>query len=625
MSTTFTYDVVVIGAGHAGCEAASAAARMGAKTCLVTMDMNKIAQMSCNPAVGGIAKGQIVREVDALGGGMGLVTDATAIQFRMLNRSKGPAMWSPRAQCDRTRFIAAWRHRLENTENLYIWQDEAAEVLTEGGVVTGVRTVWGATLLARCVVVTAGTFLRGLMHVGRRQVPGGRCAEPAANYLTESIEALGLRSARMKTGTPVRIDKRSVHLDEMEEQPGETDYHRFSYISPLRPLPQLPCWTCETNAEVHAVLRGGLADSPLYNGQIQSIGPRYCPSIETKIVTFPDRDHHPLFLEPEGLDTNELYLNGFSSSLPMDVQIEALKKMPCFRDIRVYRPGYAIEYDFFDPTQLHHTLETKKIDGLFLAGQVNGTTGYEEAAGQGIVAGINAALKCSGGAPFTLGRDEAYIGVLIDDLVTKGVDEPYRMFTSRAEYRILLRQDNADMRLTPHAIRLGLCGEERRTRFEEKKRRIGEIMDFCRTFPIKAPRINPFLERIGTTPLQGGCKLFDLINRPQVSLHNLAGEIEDFRHFLAQITSDAEETIEAAEIEMKYHGYIARERALADKMQRLEDIKIRGRFDYAAITQLSTEARQKLAAIDPETLAQAGRIPGVSPSDISVLLVLLGR
>ena len=625
MSTTFTYDVVVIGAGHAGCEAASAAARMGAKTCLVTMDMNKIAQMSCNPAVGGIAKGQIVREVDALGGGMGLVTDATAIQFRMLNRSKGPAMWSPRAQCDRTRFIAAWRHRLENTENLYIWQDEAAEVLTEGGVVTGVRTVWGATLLARCVVVTAGTFLRGLMHVGRRQVPGGRCAEPAANYLTESLEALGLRSARMKTGTPVRIDKRSVHLNEMEEQPGETDYHRFSYISPLRPLPQLPCWTCETNAEVHAVLRGGLADSPLYNGQIQSIGPRYCPSIETKIVTFPDRDHHPLFLEPEGLDTNELYLNGFSSSLPMDVQIEALKKMPCFRDIRVYRPGYAIEYDFFDPTQLHHTLETKKIDGLFLAGQVNGTTGYEEAAGQGIVAGINAALKCSGGAPFTLGRDEAYIGVLIDDLVTKGVDEPYRMFTSRAEYRILLRQDNADMRLTPHAIRLGLCGEERRTRFEEKKRRIGEIVDFCRTFPIKAPRINPFLERIGTTPLQGGCKLFDLINRPQVSLHNLAGEIEDFRHFLAQITSDAEETIEAAEIEMKYHGYIARERALADKMQRLEDIKIRGRFDYASITQLSTEARQKLAAIDPETLAQAGRIPGVSPSDISVLLVLLGR
>ena len=625
MSTTFTYDVVVIGAGHAGCEAASAAARMGAKTCLVTMDMNKIAQMSCNPAVGGIAKGQIVREVDALGGGMGLVTDATAIQFRMLNRSKGPAMWSPRAQCDRTRFIAAWRHRLENTENLYIWQDEAAEVLTEGGVVTGVRTVWGATLLARCVVVTAGTFLRGLMHVGRRQVPGGRCAEPAANYLTESLEALGLRSARMKTGTPVRIDKRSVHLDEMEEQPGETDYHRFSYISPQRPLPQLPCWTCETNAEVHAVLRGGLADSPLYNGQIQSIGPRYCPSIETKIVTFPDRDHHPLFLEPEGLDTNELYLNGFSSSLPMDVQIEALKKMPCFRDIRVYRPGYAIEYDFFAPTQLHHTLETKKIDGLFLAGQVNGTTGYEEAAGQGIVAGINAALKCSGGAPFTLGRDEAYIGVLIDDLVTKGVDEPYRMFTSRAEYRILLRQDNADMRLTPHAIRLGLCGEERRTRFEEKKRRIGEIMDFCRNFPIKAPRINPFLERIGTTPLQGGCKLFDLINRPQVSLHNLAGEIEDFRHFLAQITSDAEETIEAAEIEMKYHGYIARERALADKMQRLEDIKIRGRFDYASITQLSTEARQKLAAIDPETLAQAGRIPGVSPSDISVLLVLLGR
>ena len=598
---------------------------MGAKTCLVTMDMNKIAQMSCNPAVGGIAKGQIVREVDALGGGMGEVTDATAIQFRMLNRSKGPAMWSPRAQCDRARFITTWRKRLENTDNLYLWQDEVAEVLTEQNTVTGVRTVWGATLLARAVVITAGTFLRGLMHVGRRQVAGGRCAEPAAAFLTQSIEALGIRSDRMKTGTPVRIDKRSVHLEEMTEQPGETDFHRFSYISPLRPLPQLPCWTCETNADVHEVLRSGLADSPLYNGQIQSIGPRYCPSIETKIVTFPDRDHHPLFLEPEGLDTNELYLNGFSSSLPMDVQIEALKRMPCFRDIRVYRPGYAIEYDFFDPTQLHHSLETKKIDGLFFAGQVNGTTGYEEAAGQGLLAGINAALKCSGSAPFTLQRDEAYIGVLIDDLVTKGVDEPYRMFTSRAEYRILLRQDNADMRLTPHAERLGLCTRERAERFHAKRDHVARIIDFCRNHPVKAASINPFLESIGTTPLQGGCKLYDLINRPQVSLHNLSHEIEALRECLNCIGLDHEETIEAAEIEMKYHGYIARERALADKMQRLEDIKIRGHFRYDEITQLSTEARQKLTAIDPETLAQAGRIPGVSPSDISVLLVLLGR
>ena len=618
------FDVIVVGAGHAGCEAASAAARMGAKTCLVTMDMNKIAQMSCNPAVGGIAKGQIVREVDALGGGMGEVTDATAIQFRMLNRSKGPAMWSPRAQCDRRRFIDTWRRRLEQTDNLYIWQDEATEVLTEGSTVCGIRTIWGAELRARAVVITAGTFLRGLMHVGRKQVPGGRCAEPAANFLTASLEALGLKSFRMKTGTPVRIDKRSIHFEDMEEQPGETDYHRFSYISPSRPLPQLPCWTCETNEEVHNILRKGLPDSPLYNGQIQSIGPRYCPSIETKIVTFPDRNHHPLFLEPEGCDTNELYLNGFSSSLPMEIQIEALKKMPCVRDMVVYRPGYAIEYDMFDPTQLSHSLETK-IDGLFLAGQVNGTTGYEEAAGQGIIAGINAALKCSGGERFTLGRDEAYIGVLIDDLVTKGVDEPYRMFTSRAEYRILLRQDNADVRLTPYAIKYGMASEERTRRFNQKKERIDAIIEYCKTFPIKATRINPFLESIGTTPLSGGCKMFDLINRPQITLNCLANEIEDFKSFLDYIDEDREETLEAAEIEMKYHGYIARERALADKMQRLENIKIKGRFNYESLTQLSTEARQKLSAINPETLAQAGRIPGVSPSDISVLLVLLGR
>lgn len=625
METVFHYDVVVVGAGHAGCEAASAAARMGAKTCLVTMDMNKIAQMSCNPAVGGIAKGQIVREIDALGGQMGEVTDATAIQFRMLNRSKGPAMWSPRAQCDRARFITEWRHRLENTPNLNIWQDEVTEVIAEQGVVKGVRTIWGATLMARAVVITAGTFLRGLMHIGRKQVSGGRCAEPAAAFLTESINSLGIRSARMKTGTPVRIDKRSVHLDEMTVQPGETDYHRFSYISPMRPLPQLPCWTTDTNAEVHEVLRSGLADSPLYNGQIKSIGPRYCPSIETKLVTFPDRDHHPLFLEPEGVETNELYLNGFSSSLPMNVQIEALKRIPCFRDIVVYRPGYAIEYDFFDPTQLHHSLETKAVSGLFFAGQVNGTTGYEEAAGQGLMAGINAALKCTGSEPFVLHRDEAYIGVLIDDLVTKGVDEPYRMFTSRAEYRILLRQDNADIRLTPYAEKFGLATAERLQRFHAKKNKIGEIIDFCKQYPIKPNDINAFLEEVGTTPLQRGCKLFDLINRPQLSLLKLADAIAPFKEFLAAITSDAEETIEAAEIEMKYHGYIARERAMADKMQRLENIKIRGHFDYDSITQLSTEARQKLTSIDPETLAQASRIPGVSPSDISVLLVLMGR
>ena len=625
MQTIFHFDVIVIGAGHAGCEAAAAAAKMGAETCLVTMDMNKIAQMSCNPAVGGIAKGQIVREIDALGGQMGEVTDATAIQFRMLNRSKGPAMWSPRAQCDRARFIWEWRKRLENTPNLSIWQDEATEILTENNEVIGIRTLWGAELRGKSVVITAGTFLNGLMHVGKTKVPGGRCAEPAATKLTHSISALGIEHARMKTGTPVRIDKRSVHLEEMTEQPGETDFHRFSFISPARPLPQLPCWTCETNEKVHEVLRSGLKDSPLYNGQIQSIGPRYCPSIETKLVTFPDRNHHPLFLEPEGIDTNELYLNGFSSSLPMNVQIEALKQMSCFRDIRVYRPGYAIEYDFFPPTQLKHTLESKKIKGLFFAGQVNGTTGYEEAGGQGIVAGINAALKCTGNDEFTLKRDEAYIGVLIDDLVTKGVDEPYRMFTSRAEYRILLRQDNADMRLTPYAQKYGLASPKRTERLEQKKKEIGLIEDFCRNFPVKAAKINPFLESVGTTPLAGGTRIFDLINRPQLSLASLSSEIEDFKKLLDSITEEKEETMEAAEIEMKYHGYIARERALADKMQRLEDIRIANHFNYEKITQLSTEARQKLSAIKPETLAQASRIPGVSPSDISVLLVLLGR
>ena len=625
MQTTFHYDVIVIGAGHAGCEAAQTAARMGAKTCVITMDMNKIAQMSCNPAIGGIAKGQIVREVDALGGGTGEVTDACAIQFRMLNRSKGPAMWSPRAQCDRPRFIQQWRRRLETQENLAIWQDEATEILVENGRIVGVDTLWGARFYGGAVVITAGTFLGGLMHVGQKQVRGGRCAEPAAEFLTESITKYGIRAARMKTGTPVRIDARSVHFDEMEEQPGETDYHRFSYISPLRPLPQRPCWTCETNAKVHEVLRRGLPESPLYNGQIQSIGPRYCPSIETKIVTFPDREKHPLFLEPEGLDNNELYLNGFSSSLPMDIQLEALRQIPCFRDIKVFRPGYAIEYDFFDPTQLKHSLESKIIEGLFFAGQVNGTTGYEEAAGQGMIAGINAALKCSGGEAFKLGRDEAYIGVLIDDLVTKGVDEPYRMFTSRAEYRILLRQDNADVRLTPYAEKLGTATAERASRFHEKKKHIDEIIRFCHDFPIKAPRINPFLESIGSTPLSGGCRLSDLINRPQISLLNLAEQVKPLAMLFDGISVDREEIIEAAEIEMKYSGYIARERAMAEKMQRLEAIRIRGRFNYAELTQISTEGRQKLAAIDPETLAQASRIPGVSPSDISVLLVLLGR
>ena len=625
MQTTFHYDVIVIGAGHAGCEAAQTAARMGAKTCVITMDMNKIAQMSCNPAIGGIAKGQIVREVDALGGGTGEVTDACAIQFRMLNRSKGPAMWSPRAQCDRPRFIQQWRRRLETQENLAIWQDEATEILVENGRIVGVDTLWGARFYGGAVVITAGTFLGGLMHVGQKQVRGGRCAEPAAEFLTESITKYGIRAARMKTGTPVRIDARSVHFDEMEEQPGETDYHRFSYISPLRPLPQLPCWTCETNAKVHEVLRRGLPQSPLYNGQIQSIGPRYCPSIETKIVTFPDREKHPLFLEPEGLDNNELYLNGFSSSLPMDIQLEALRQIPCFRDIKVFRPGYAIEYDFFDPTQLKHSLESKIIEGLFFAGQVNGTTGYEEAAGQGMIAGINAALKCSSGEAFKLGRDEAYIGVLIDDLVTKGVDEPYRMFTSRAEYRILLRQDNADVRLTPYAEKLGTATAERASRYHEKKKHIDEIIQFCHDFPVKAPRINPFLESIGSTPLSGGCRLSDLINRPQISLLNLAEQVKPLAMLFGGISVDREEIIEAAEIEMKYSGYISRERAMAEKMQRLEAIRIRGRFNYAELTQISTEGRQKLAAIDPETLAQASRIPGVSPSDISVLLVLLGR
>lgn len=630
MDTIFHYDVIVIGAGHAGCEAACAAARMGARTVVITMDMNKIAQMSCNPAVGGIAKGQIVREVDALGGQMGEVTDATAIQFRMLNRSKGPAMWSPRAQCDRIRFIAEWRRRLENTDNLDIWQDEVTEIITQHGVACGVRTIWGAEFHAKSIIITAGTFLNGLMHIGRKTVAGGRCAEPASTFLTDSLTALGIESLRMKTGTPVRIDARSVHFDEMEVQPGEDDFHRFSFLSDRRALPQLQCWTCETNAEVHRVLRLGLEDSPLFNGQIQSIGPRYCPSIETKLVTFAGRESHPLFLEPEGIDTNELYLNGFSSSLPMHVQIEALKQIPCFRDLRVYRPGYAIEYDFFPPTQLHHTLESKKVEGLFFAGQVNGTTGYEEAAGQGMMAGINAALRCTGNSSFTLRRDEAYIGVLIDDLVTKGVDEPYRMFTSRAEYRILLRQDNADARLTPYAERFGTATAERCERFHRKQTTVDALLNIARSANIKPPEVNALLERCESQPLKHGAKLFELIARPELQaadfrdLRNVP-EVDAFFNALDALNKDQDETLEAAEVLIKYDGYIARERQLADKMQRLEDLKIRGKFDYNTLTQLSTEARQKLSSIDPETLAQASRIPGVSPSDISVLLVLLGR
>ena len=633
----FKYDVIVIGGGHAGCEAACASANMGAKTCLVTMDMNKIAQMSCNPAVGGIAKGQIVREIDALGGQMGLVTDATSIQFRMLNVGKGPAVWSPRAQCDRGKFIWEWRRHLDATPNLDVWQDQADELLVENGEAIGIRTIWGAELYAKCVVLTAGTFLNGLMHIGRKMVAGGRIAEPAVPHLTESITRHGVTTARMKTGTPVRIDKRSVHFEDMEIQPGESRPYQFSYMNKGGALQQLPCWTVNTNAEVHEILRSGLADSPLYNGQIQSIGPRYCPSIETKLVTFPERDKHPLFLEPEGEDTNEMYLNGFSSSLPMDVQIAALKKIPALRDLKVYRPGYAIEYDFFDPTQLRHTLESKIIKNLFMAGQVNGTTGYEEAGGQGTMAGINAALKAGASdgarsndtdtdsAGFILHRDEAYIGVLIDDLVTKGVDEPYRMFTSRAEYRILLRQDDADARLTEKAYELGLASRERYDWWLEKKRHIEEIEAFCQNFAIKPRLINSALEALGTTPLQFGCKLVDLVNRPQLNLQNLSEIIPQLKEMLNRPENRQEEIAEAAEIRMKYKGYIDRERIVADKMHRLENIKIKGHFKYDELQGLSTECRQKLEKIQPETLAQASRIPGVSPSDINVLLVLLGR
>lgn len=622
----FNYDVIVIGAGHAGCEAATAAANLGSKTCLVTMDMNKIAQMSCNPAVGGIAKGQIVREVDALGGYMGIVTDKTSLQFRMLNRSKGPAMWSPRAQCDRAKYIWEWRTILDHTPNLEIWQDSVREIIVEDGQVRGVRTDFDVTMRAKCVIVTAGTFLNGLMHVGRVQIPGGRVAEPSSLHLTESITRHGITHGRMKTGTPVRIDARSVHFEDMEVQEGENDFHRFSFMdSGDRPMKHLNCWTCFTNPDVHKVLHDGLPESPLYNGQIKSIGPRYCPSIETKIVTFPDKEQHQLFLEPEGETSNELYLNGFSSSLPLNIQLAALSKIPAFRDVVAYRPGYAIEYDFFDPTQLKHTLESKVVSNLFFAGQVNGTTGYEEAAGQGIIAGINAHINCHGGSPFVLGRDQAYIGVLIDDLVTKGVDEPYRMFTSRAEYRILLRQDDSDLRLTPLAYQLGLASHERYIRMEHKREAINHIVSFASTYSVKADRINGALESLGTTPLHQGCKLIDLLGRPQLSIASIAGFIPTFASELDKITDRREETIEAAEIKIKYAGYIDRERMIADRNSRLESIKIKGKFDYSSINALSTEARQKLIKIDPETIGQASRIPGISPSDINVLLVMSGR
>lgn len=660
----FKYDVVVVGAGHAGCEAATAAAKLGAKTCLITMDMNKIAQMSCNPAIGGIAKGQIVREIDALGGHTGEVTDATAIQFRMLNRSKGPAMWSPRAQCDRAKFIWTWREILENTPNLSIWQDQVVELLTEEnkmpyrGVdnalqgndqrpigesqtpyrgistpiqgngkrsVVGLRTLQGVTFHAPCVIITAGTFLNGLMHIGRTKIPGGRCAELPSLHLSESIAACGITVGRMKTGTPVRIDGRSVDFSQMQRQDGETDFHKFSYMGEPRQLPQLPCWITYTNEAVHERLRAALPDSPLYNGQIQSIGPRYCPSIETKLVTFSERTEHQLFLEPEGSSTRELYLNGFSSSLPIDAQIEALKLIPAFRNLQIYRPGYAIEYDYFDPTQLRHSLESKIVDGLFMAGQVNGTTGYEEAAGQGMVAGVNAARKIAGLEPFVMRRDESYIGVLIDDLVTKGVDEPYRMFTSRAEYRILLRQDDADARLTERSYEMGLASRERYDHWLRKRQTISEIEDLCSNFSVKAALINPGLKALGSEQLQRGCKLIDLVMRPQLNLTNLATLIPTLSDKLNSIKDRREEIIEAAEVRMKYSGYIRREKEIAEKIQRLENIRIKGRFHYEDIKSLSTEARQKLTKIDPETMAQASRIPGVSPSDINVLLVMMNR
>ena len=622
----FNYDVIVVGAGHAGCEAACASANLGSKTLLITMDMNKIAQMSCNPAVGGIAKGQIVREIDALGGFMGIVTDKTAIQFRMLNRSKGPAMWSPRSQSDRAKFITTWRSIIENTDNLYMWQDSVNQILVKDGRVAGVVTAMNVTFTAKCVVLTTGTFMNGLMHIGRTKLRGGRISEPASYGITEQLVSLGFTAGRMKTGTPVRIDGRSIHFDEAAEQQGDNDFHKFSFLDfTPRPLKQRSCWTIYTNEQVHDILRAGLPDSPLYNGQIQSIGPRYCPSIETKIVTFPDKTEHQLFLEPEGETTQEYYLNGFSSSLPLDVQVRALQAIPALRDVRIYRPGYAIEYDYFDPTQLNHNLETKRIANLFFAGQINGTTGYEEAGGQGLVAGINAHINCHAGEPFTLGRDEAYIGVLIDDLVTKGVDEPYRMFTSRAEYRILLRQDDADMRLTERSYQLGLAKQDRYDLWKEKKDRVAHLIHFAEHYSIKPAYINAGLEALGTTPLKQGVRLIDLVLRPQLDLGQLSQLVPALKREMDSIKNRREEIVEAAEIKMKYQGYIDREKMIAEKIARLEHIRIRGKFKYSELHALSTEARQKLEKIDPETIAQASRIPGISPSDINILLLLCGR
>ena len=621
----FNYDVIVIGAGHAGCEAAAASANMGASTCLITMDMNKIGQMSCNPAVGGIAKGQIVREIDALGGQMGLITDSTAIQFRMLNKGKGPAVWSPRAQCDREKFIWEWRRTLDKIDNLNIWQDQVGKLIVENGEAVGVKTIWGAEFKAKAIIVTTGTFLNGLMHIGHHKVAGGRCAEPAVYHFTESITRWGIRSSRMKTGTPVRLDKRSIHFEDTEIQPGESDFHQFSYLGVQHTLKQLPCWTCYTNEKVHDILRKDIANSPLYNGQIQSTGPRYCPSIETKLVTFPDKDKHPLFIEPEGEDTNEMYLNGFSSSMPLETQLRALHKIPALRDAKIYRPGYAIEYDYFDPTQLKHSLESKIISGLFFAGQVNGTTGYEEAGGQGIVAGINAALFCSGSTPFIMKRDESYIGVLIDDLTTKGVDEPYRMFTSRAEYRILLRQDDADARLTEKAYNIGIARINRYDWWKQKRESIQRIIEYCDQTTVKPSEINSFLEHLKTTSLKTSCKISDLIGRPQISIKALAQVLRGLKGIIEYSKNRKEEIIEGAEIRIKYKGYIQREKLVAEKMHRLEDIKIKGRFNYGELHEISTEGRQKLKQIDPETLAEASRIPGVSPSDINVLLIFIAR
>lgn len=623
----FEYDVIVIGAGHAGCEAACASANLGSETLLITMDMNKIAQMSCNPAVGGIAKGQIVREIDALGGQMGIVTDKSAIQFRMLNRSKGPAMWSPRAQSDRIKFIENWRTTIENTDRLYMWQDSATELVIEDGKVAGVKTALGVTFKAKAVVLTAGTFLNGLMHIGRVQLAGGRISEPTSHGITEQLKELGFTTDRMKTGTPVRIDGRTIKFELATRQDGENDFHKFSYLPTVsRTLKQRPCWIVYTSPEVHEVLREGLPDSPLYNGQIKSIGPRYCPSIETKIVTFADKDMHQLFLEPEGETTQEYYLNGFSSSLPLNVQIDALSKIPALSEAQIYRPGYAIEYDFFDPTQLRHTLETKLVEGLFFAGQVNGTTGYEEAAGQGLIAGINAHQRVAGKEPFVLGRDEAYIGVLIDDLVTKGVDEPYRMFTSRAEYRILLRQDDADMRLTPRGYELGLASQERYDLMVRKREQRDALVEFTRAFSVKAAKINGYLESLGLSPLKQSQRLYDLILRPQLNIAMLAEQIPHLKEEIEKIEeARREEIVEAAEILIKYQGYIDRERLIAEKISRLENVKLRGKINYMEVNAISTEARQKLTKIDPETVAQAARIPGISPSDINILLLLLGR